>query len=59
MYDPARRNDESSRQRAIEVYERIIVEYPDSPEAGIAKIRLPRLKLGVNTGTRDYMFIYD
>jgi hypothetical protein len=59
MYDPDLRNDESSRQKSIAVYERILKEYPSSLEARVAKVRLPRLKLGINTGTRDYMFIYD
>jgi hypothetical protein len=59
MYDEGNRNDQSSRLKSIAVYERILKEYPDSPEAGVAKARLPRLKLGINTNTRDFMFIYD
>jgi hypothetical protein len=59
MYDAGYRSDETSRQLAIAKYERILTEYPKSPEAEIAKVRLPRLKLGINSGRSDYFFIYD
>jgi len=59
LYDGDRRDDEASRLKAIELYERILKEYPGSPEAGVAEARLPRLKLMINTDKRDYMFIYD
>lgn len=59
MYDPNYRSDEYSRLKAIETYERILTAYPASGEAEIARLRLPRLKLGINTGRTDYFFIYD
>jgi hypothetical protein len=59
IYDPNYRSDESSRLRAIATYERLLTEYPQSREATIAKIRLPRLKLGISTDRTDYFFIYD
>jgi hypothetical protein len=59
MYDPNNRSDEVSRLKAIATYERILTEFPKSPEAEISKVRLPRLKLGINTGRRDYFFIHD
>ncbi len=59
MYDENNRFDQDSRRKAIATYERIITAYPRSTEARIAKLRLPRLKLGINTGRRDFFFIYD
>lgn len=59
MYDPKYRVDEDSRLKAIAEYERILSAYPDSREAEVAGARLPRLKLGVNTGRTEFFFIYD
>jgi hypothetical protein len=59
MYDENYRNDVASWAKAIATYERILSLYPTSPEAEIAKLRLPRLRLKLNTDTRDFFFIYD
>lgn len=59
MYDPNYRSDQDSRIKAITTYERILALDSTSTEAKIAKLRLSRLKLGINTGRTDYFFIYD
>ena len=45
---------ETARQKAIQVYERLLQSASQSEEAAYARRVLPRLKLGVDTGQRRY-----
>lgn len=43
-----------ARERAIEIYEWIVREHPDSLEARTAVLRLPRLRLDITTNCNSY-----
>jgi hypothetical protein len=45
---------EAARRKAITVYEELIRLAPESPEAEHARLRLTRLKLGLDTGERAF-----
>jgi hypothetical protein len=45
---------ETARQKAIQLYERLLQSASQSEEAAYARRVLPRLKLGVDTGQRRY-----
>lgn len=49
----------AARERAIDYYQQIVKLAPDSPEAASAGRRLPRLKLGLDTGQRRFFCSYD
>jgi hypothetical protein len=53
------RQAESARQRAIDYYEQIVKLAPESPEAASAGRRLPRMKLGLDTGQRRFFCSFD
>jgi len=50
--DPA--SGERARQRAIQLYEQLLQMDPDSAEARIGSMALPRLKLKLDTGERKF-----
>lgn len=56
--DSNKQQAEEARQRAILYYEQIVKLAPDSPEAASARRRLPRLKLGLDTGQRRFFCSY-
>jgi hypothetical protein len=45
---------ERARQKAVKLYEELILTAPGSPEAHAAEIALPRLKLKLDTGERTF-----
>lgn len=45
---------ERARQRAIDLYEEILRIAPGAPEAEVAQLALPRLKLKLDTGERTF-----
>lgn len=47
------------RQQAILLFEQFIREYPESPEAKIAREKLKRLKLNIDTNSRAFYYIWD
>jgi hypothetical protein len=49
----------AARDRAIHYYEEIVKLAPESPEAASAERRLPRLKLGLDTGQRRFFCSFD
>jgi hypothetical protein len=49
----------AARERAIHYYQEIVKLAPDSPEAASAGRRLPRLKLGLDTGQRRFFCSFD
>jgi hypothetical protein len=56
--DSNRQQPEAARARAIAYYEQIVKLAPGSPEAASAERRLPRLKLGLDTGQRRFFCSY-
>jgi hypothetical protein len=57
-HDSNKQQAEAARARAIAYYEQILQLAPGSPEAASAKRRLPRLKLGLDTGQRRFFCSY-
>ncbi len=49
----------AARQKAIGIYEQIAKIAPDGAEAAYSRRRVPRLKLGIDTGQRAFFCIYD
>ncbi len=47
------------RRKAIAYYEEFLQGYPDSSEAILARSKLVRLRLGVDTAAREFYCIYD
>ena len=47
-------SSEQARQRAIALYEQLLQLAPASPEAEAAQLALPRLKLKLDTGARNF-----
>ncbi len=47
-------SSEQARQRAVDLYEQLLLLAPDSLEAQSAKLALPRLKLKLDTGSRKF-----
>ncbi|MEJ2007852.1 MAG: hypothetical protein P8Z30_06790 [Acidobacteriota bacterium] len=50
---------EAARQNAISAYEQVVRLAPASDQAAYARLRLPRLKLGLDTGQRAYFCVYN
>jgi hypothetical protein len=44
----------AARVRAVELYEELLRISPESPEALMGRLRLPRLRLGLDTGERTF-----
>ncbi|MGA3187106.1 MAG: hypothetical protein ABSF22_08340 [Bryobacteraceae bacterium] len=57
--DLNRQDAAAAKKRAIDYYQQIVKLAPDSPEATSAERRLPRLKLGLDTGQRRFFCSYD
>jgi hypothetical protein len=49
----------AARERAINYYEEIVNLAPQSPEAASAMRRMPRIKLGLDTGQRRFFCSFD
>ena len=47
-----------AREEAIRYYREVVLAAPGSPEAASALRRLPRLKLGLDTGQRHFFCSY-
>ena len=45
---------EAARRKVIELFEELIRLAPESPEAERGRLRLTRLKLGLDTGERSF-----
>jgi hypothetical protein len=50
-------NAEQRRNNAIAYYRQFLSEFPDSNETVLARLRLTRLRLGVDTNSRDFYYI--
>ena len=46
-------------QKSIAYYERVLQEYPHSPEGALYRDKLKRLRLGLDTNSRKFFCIYD
>ena len=49
----------SAAQKAITTYDEIVRRYPKSEQADYARLALPRLVLGIDTGQRRFFCVYD
>ena len=49
----------SARERAIRVYDELAQQYARSQEGDYARLALPRLHLGIDTGQRRFFCVYD
>lgn len=57
--DQYQKGSDLARQKAIQDYEQVVRLAPESQEAIYARRQLPRLKLGLDTGQRQFFCIYD
>ena len=53
------RGSAPAREHAIATYEELIRDHPGTVQADYARLVLPRLRLGVDTGERRFFCVYD